>query len=396
MEGLNSMTRITTAVLGLFLLVASQAVGQGRSPVPNPSPFPTGKGVTESAGSTRTPLLFDDCAFQPQVTLGTTISSFLGNGSCFGYDPILGTYYVVYYPFTAIAGQTILVNYSAQFLGVSAIQDYYRATVLADSSACGLANSCSYSYTATASGLYVLSMKAYGFGTYTLTAAGAAGFCDFTPLVRDQTMNDTISPTGCVDSTSNHYFNAYQFDASLGEVLRLTYTSVSLPSLVLQIDSPGSIWGHTFVNGPTSVTLDYRVEVTGTYTLFAETQNPSETGSYTLLVEAAPPGTATTLSLGNRFNVSVNWHTADGRTGQGSAIPVTTDTGYFWFFSGNNVELVVKVLDGQAINGKWWVFYGALSNVEYTITVTDTQTGAVKQYTNPQGVLASVADTGAF
>jgi hypothetical protein len=56
----------------------------------------------------------------------------------------------------------------------------------------------------------------------------------------------------------------------------------------------------------------------------------------------------------------------------------------------------VKVVDGRAVNGKWWVFYGALSNVEYTVTVTDTQTGAVKTYFNPQGQLASFADTTAF
>jgi len=42
------------------------------------------------------------------------------------------------------------------------------------------------------------------------------------------------------------------------------------------------------------------------------------------------------------------------------------------------------------------VFYGALSDVEYTITVTDTQTGAVKKYFNAQGQLSSVSDTSAF
>ena len=56
----------------------------------------------------------------------------------------------------------------------------------------------------------------------------------------------------------------------------------------------------------------------------------------------------------------------------------------------------MKVLDGRAFNNKFWVFYGALSNVEYTVTVTDTQTGAVKTYFNSQGNLASVADTAAF
>jgi hypothetical protein len=47
----------------------------------------------------------------------------------------------------------------------------------------------------------------------------------------------------------------------------------------------------------------------------------------------------------------------------------------------------MKVVDGRPVNGKFWVFYGALSNVEYTITITDTQTGTVKTYFNPSGQL---------
>lgn len=60
------------------------------------------------------------------------------------------------------------------------------------------------------------------------------------------------------------------------------------------------------------------------------------------------------------------------------------------------MEVVLKVLDGNAVNGKFWLFYGALSNVEYTLTVTDTLTGVVRTYANPSGRLASVADTAAF
>ena len=77
-------------------------------------------------------------------------------------------------------------------------------------------------------------------------------------------------------------------------------------------------------------------------------------------------------------------------------MPLTGDTGTFWFFNSANLELVVKVLDGRGINGHYWVFYGALSNVDYTIAVSDTDTGAVRTYHNPQGVMASVADTEAF
>ena len=107
---------------------------------------------------------------------------------------------------------------------------------------------------------------------------------------------------------------------------------------------------------------------------------------------------ATTLCLNaSRFRVQVTWRVpSQGTSGVGNGIALTGDTGEFWFFSANNIELVIKVVDGRAFNDRFWVFYGALSDVEYTITVTDTTNGAVKTYTNPSGNLASVADVTAF
>jgi photosystem II stability/assembly factor-like uncharacterized protein len=110
----------------------------------------------------------------------------------------------------------------------------------------------------------------------------------------------------------------------------------------------------------------------------------------------SPGSTALCLNQG-RFQVRVDWNAPSlGTSGSGQAVPLSGDTGYFWFFSSGNVELVVKVLDGLGVNGKFWVFFGALSDVEYTVTVTDTVTGRVRTYVNPAGRLASVADTSAF
>ena len=70
--------------------------------------------------------------------------------------------------------------------------------------------------------------------------------------------------------------------------------------------------------------------------------------------------------------------------------------GTSWFFNPAALDLAVKILDGRAVNGKFWVFYGALSDVEYTITVTDTETGESKTYHNPPGEICGRADVGAF
>ena len=107
---------------------------------------------------------------------------------------------------------------------------------------------------------------------------------------------------------------------------------------------------------------------------------------------------ATTLCLtDNRFSVAVSWLVASqARSGQGTAVPLSSDTGLFWFFDDSDIELVVKVLDGTSVNGSYWVFYAGLSNVAYTITVTDSKTGRVKSYESQNGTFASVADTSAF
>jgi hypothetical protein len=100
---------------------------------------------------------------------------------------------------------------------------------------------------------------------------------------------------------------------------------------------------------------------------------------------------------GGRFRVDVAWrNVGTGATGTGTAVPLTDDTGSFWFFNAANLELLVKVLDGRGVNGHWWVFFGALTDVEYDLTVTDLQSGNHKTWHNPAGTQASGADTAAF
>ncbi len=95
--------------------------------------------------------------------------------------------------------------------------------------------------------------------------------------------------------------------------------------------------------------------------------------------------------------MEVDWRDhRSGDEGRGFAIPGTADSGFFWFFDPANVELVVKVLDARTVNGHVWVFFGALTDVEYTVTVTDTQSGLAKTYHNEPGNICGQADVRAF
>jgi hypothetical protein len=106
---------------------------------------------------------------------------------------------------------------------------------------------------------------------------------------------------------------------------------------------------------------------------------------------------ATTMCLNNgRFKLTVAWSTG-AQSGQGQAVALTADTGYFWFFQSTNVEMVVKVLNACGVNAKYWVFAGGLTNVAVTLNVTDMQTSLVKTYNSTNGpAFPPIQDTSAF
>ncbi len=106
---------------------------------------------------------------------------------------------------------------------------------------------------------------------------------------------------------------------------------------------------------------------------------------------------AQSLCLSNgRFKVQAVWQSSTSSS-TGTAIPGSSDTGQFWFFSASNVEMVVKVLNGCSINTRYWVFAGGLTNVKVTMTVTDMQNATVKTYINNLDTpFAPIQDTNAF
>lgn len=109
------------------------------------------------------------------------------------------------------------------------------------------------------------------------------------------------------------------------------------------------------------------------------------------------------LASDKRFKVQVTFHTTQGSgfAGSGTAIPLSTlgvnRGGLFWFFSADNPEMLIKVLNNCSTSGKYWVFYAAGTNVGLTTTVTDTVTGHMATYLNPDRTSAApVQDTAAL
>ena len=123
-----------------------------------------------------------------------------------------------------------------------------------------------------------------------------------------------------------------------------------------------------------------------------------------ILVRASDPaGTcepnAETLCLqDSRYELRVDWWTGAGESGTGSVVHAgTNDSGLFWFFDADNWEILIKVLDGCALNGRVWVYGASTTDQGYSIRVTDTVSGEFEVYRNEAGRPASaITDNEAF
>jgi hypothetical protein len=99
----------------------------------------------------------------------------------------------------------------------------------------------------------------------------------------------------------------------------------------------------------------------------------------------------------DRFRVQALFLTGAGQGGEARMVKLTADSGYSWFFDSDNIEGVIKVLNGCGVNSRYWVFAAGLTNVKVLLTVTDSATASTTTYFNPQGVpFQPLQDTGAF
>ncbi|HEY3570716.1 MAG TPA: Calx-beta domain-containing protein [Thermoanaerobaculia bacterium] len=103
---------------------------------------------------------------------------------------------------------------------------------------------------------------------------------------------------------------------------------------------------------------------------------------------------------GGRFEATVQWQPSISRADRGSrrvAVSEASDTGLFASSPEEEPQILLHVLDRCAVNGHYWVDFAAVTDLEFTIRVRDTQTGRTRIYHHPAGSApAPVRDVEAF
>jgi hypothetical protein len=134
----------------------------------------------------------------------------------------------------------------------------------------------------------------------------------------------------------------------------------------------------------------------------ADYDDPLGPGVYGLLghfPDGCSPGAQSLCLAGNRFRVTATYHDHLGRDGVGQANQLTAESGSFWFFAPESLELFVKVVDACTHPDfqNFWVFASGLTDVAVTLSVVDTWAGETWERETELGVpFPSTLDTSAF
>lgn len=107
--------------------------------------------------------------------------------------------------------------------------------------------------------------------------------------------------------------------------------------------------------------------------------------------------TTDVLQFDGGYRVSMCYVTPNGETGQAKAgVWASSQSGILWFFSRENAEVLVKVLDGCRHNGHRWIFVAPVTDLGFELRVTG-PSGEIWTHTNQSGRTAPTkSDTSAF
>jgi hypothetical protein len=132
----------------------------------------------------------------------------------------------------------------------------------------------------------------------------------------------------------------------------------------------------------------------------------AEASARTLVAVGACVASDTTVCLLNdRFRVTVDYlnqfanppQPGKLRTARLLAGVQNPDTATFGFNNAQNIEVVVRIQDTRPFGlNRFDVYYGGMTDVEYTVTVQDMQTGTTRLYRNPPGMVGGGVDRASF
>ena len=161
-------------------------------------------------------------------------------------------------------------------------------------------------------------------------------------------------------------------------------------------------WSWDFGDGATSPDQNatHSFATPGAYTVRLTATNASGSASSTLDVTVTDP-TVLRLNAAHTFDLTLTaTDPRTGNVGSGQVIGQNDVYGYFSIpsVSGNagNPEVIVKMVDATGIGQNYWVFYGCMTDLEYTLSVTETATGIVKTYSKDAARPCGQFDTSGF
>jgi PKD repeat protein len=176
-------------------------------------------------------------------------------------------------------------------------------------------------------------------------------------------------------------------------------------SLVLFTDTSGGApasWSWDFGDGTTATEQNpgHVYASTGSFTVRLTATNATGSNSTTMDLTVTEESV---LRLNGAHSFDLTLSARDPRTGNtgiGKVIGQNDVYGYFSLptLSGNagNPEIIVKMVDATGIGQNYWVFYGAMTDLEFTLAVKENATGVVKNYVQDPAVPSGQFDTTGF
>ena len=310
------------------------------------------------------------------ISNGQTLNGDLSSGDCTLND---GSFYDAY-SFTANANQQVTITMSGNFDTYLILLAPDGTDIAEDDNGAGPSPNTNSRIPA-GTGLAVLpqtgtytiyanSSAAGQTGTYSISLTISSSNCPTTPITIGGTANGALATTDCRLPADGSFLDAYTFSGTQGQQVAATLTSTSFDAFLLLLAPNGAALasddnsaGGTNARIP-GATGFFTLPTTGTYTIYANSAQPSQTGNYTLALSTAATCTYTLAPTSNNVSSAGGSFTVNVTTQPGCGLTAAQ-------VSSNQSWLTVGTVTMNA-NGSGSVAYTVAAN-----TTSTARTGAL-------------------